>query len=285
MERKKYIDFHMHTEFSDGVATPEHLARIAALNELDLIAVTDHDKIDGYERCKREGEKWGLIVIPGVEISTDKYHILGLGINPKSIQFNNFLDYSAEQQKKVTMARVEFLRDQGVPITLEKLERAFPYSRLGKCNLLWTMMQDAECIRFFEAKGERLTDALYKKYLKNGSEEEIVDKNTGITSAKAIQEIHQAGGLAILAHPFKDVKNMAEMDELRMLGLDGLEIQLNYNGRNEPFRKYAKKNNLLITFGSDYHAGLFGRTMLDGKSDGKNVLYLRLEEALGLRIK
>jgi len=147
MERKKYIDFHMHTEFSDGVSSPEHLARVAALNELDIIAITDHDKIDGYERCKKEGEKWGLVVIPGVEVSTDKYHILGLGIDPGLDNLREFLSYSAEQQKAVTKKRVDFLAKQGIPITIEKLEKAFSYSRLGKCNLYMAMLQDIECRR------------------------------------------------------------------------------------------------------------------------------------------
>jgi len=285
MERKKYIDLHMHTEFSDGVAAPEHLARIAALNELDIIAITDHDKIDGYERCKREGEKWGLKVIAGVEVSTNKYHILGLGINPESKQFNDFLDYSAKQQREVTAKRVNFLAKQGIPITLEKLEKAFPHSRLGKCNLYMAMLQDVECRKFFENREEKLTDRLYKQCLKEDGDKELVDKNTRVTCAIAINEIHQAGGLAIIAHPFKEVKDMAEMDELRRLGLDGLEIQLNYNGRNEPFRKYAEENKLLVTFGSDWHGGLFGRIMLDGKSDGQNILYSKLAEALGLEIE
>ena len=219
----------MHTEFSDGVASPEYLARIAAINELNIIAVTDHDKVDGYERARVEGEKWGLLVIPGVEVSTDKYHILGLGINPASRQFRDFLSYSAAEQKKVTTARVDFFRMSGAPITLEKIEKYFPYSRLGKCNLLWTMMQNPECRQFFEEKGERLSESLYKQYLKDVGGNEIVDKNTSMTPARAIQEIHQAGGLAIIAHPTKDIEDIAEMDELKKLGLDGLEIQLNYN--------------------------------------------------------
>ena len=284
-QKPKYIDFHSHTEFSDGVSSPEHLARFAALQELDIIAVTDHDKTDGYERARVEGEKWGLLVIPGVEVSTDKYHILGLGINPNSAQFDEFLAYSNLEQKKVTNARIDILKRQGVPINLEKLELVFPHSRLGKCNLYMAMLQDSECRRYFESKGEKLTDALYKKYLKNGGDKEVVDKNTGVTFARAIREIHDAGGIAIIAHPFKDVKDMKEMDDLQAAGLDGLEIQLNFNGRNEPFKEFAKVHNMLVTYGSDWHAGLFGRMMLDGKGKGENMLYPKLAEALGLETK
>lgn len=285
MERPKYIDFHTHTEFSDGVSSPEHLARVAALSELDIIAITDHDKIDGYERCRAEAEKWGVLVLPGVEVSTDKYHILGLGIDPADRQFKQFLDYSAAEQKKVTLARIEVLKEIGIPITLEKLERAFPHSRLGKMNLMMALMQDAECRAYFENRGEKLTDELYKRCLRMGKDGDIVDKNTAITSARTIKEIHSAGGIAFIAHPFKDIQEMRELDLLTNYGLDGIEIQPNHNGRNEIFNKYARSHNLLVTYGSDWHAGLFGRTMLDGKSNGENKLYPRLAEALGLGVK
>ena len=53
------------------------MAQVPKPYQIDVIAVTDHDMIAGYERAKVEGEKWGIQVIPGVEISTDKYHILG----------------------------------------------------------------------------------------------------------------------------------------------------------------------------------------------------------------
>jgi predicted metal-dependent phosphoesterase TrpH len=277
MERKKYIDFHMHTEFSDGVSSPEHVVRAAALQDLDIIAITDHDKTDGYERARVEGNKWGLVIIPGVEISTDKYHILGIGINPKNEEFRKFLEYSASEQRRVCAARSEAFRQMGVPISLEKVEATFPYSRLGKQNLLMTMMQDEDCRKFFETRGEKLTDEVYKRYNKTY---DINDKLTSISCRDAIKSIQCAGGLAFIAHPFKDMKSVSEMDELLALGIDGLEIQPTFNGRNEAFKDYAKQNNLLVTYGSDWHAGLFGREMLNGKGEGINVLYPRLAEAL-----
>ncbi len=285
MERKSttYIDFHLHTEYSDGISSPEHLARVAAMQELDIIAITDHDKMDGYKRCKIEAEKWGLKVIPGVEISTDKYHILGIGINPDSKKFQEFLDYSAQQQKAVTSSRIRLLQKQGVPISLEKLVGLFPDSRLGKMNLLMAMMQDQECRRYFLDKGEKLTEEVYKKYLKNNQgNEEVVDKNTAITPSRAIQEIHDAGGIAIIAHPFKEIKSIDELDILVEEGLDGLEIQPNFNGRNEPFETYALSKKILVTYGSDWHAGLFGREMLSGRNGGKNILYENLKKRLKL---
>lgn len=274
----------MHTEFSDGVSSPEHLARVAAIQELDIIAITDHDKVDGYERARAEGEKWGIAIIPGVEVSTDKYHILGLGINPNSKRLTDFLNHSNQEQRKVSAARIDVLKEQGIPISLEKLEKTFPHSRLGKMNLMMAIMQDEECRAYFADKGEKFGNALYKSYLKAGrGKEEIADKMTSITSDYAIREIHNAGGIAVIAHPFKEIgENMDELDNLRRQGLDGLEIQCKFNGRNEPFREYAKLNDMLLTYGSDWHAGLFGRNILDGKGGGENILCPKLAEALRL---
>jgi predicted metal-dependent phosphoesterase TrpH len=282
-QRQRYIDFHTHTFYSDGIGTPDFNVRLARLSALDYLAITDHDKIDGYYEAKATGEKWQLQVIPGVEVSTDKYHILGLGINPEDIGFLEFLAKSAEQQRKVCEARMAFLQGKGIPITLEKLLRRFPDSRLGKMNILYTMVEDRECQEYFMRTYGRLpNNILYKQILKTQGEKEggkeVVDKDTSITAKIAIEAIHSAGGLAFIAHPYFEVKSMEEMDVLLEYGLDGLEIQPKDNGRNEPFREYAKQHNLLVTYGSDWHGGIFGRMMLD--TNGENILSERLAEAL-----
>lgn len=279
MERKKYIDFHTHTMYSDGIGTPEFNVKLARLSALDYLAITDHDQINGYYEAKAAAEKWQLGIVPGVEISTDRYHILGLGIDVESKGFKEFLRFSAEEQEKVCRARINFFRGLGVPITFDKVKTAFPHSRLGKFNVLMTLDQDKECQEFFMKRYETvLTKEFYDELMKTSKES---DKSTAITSERAIREIQGAGGIAIIAHPFKDIKDMAEMDELRRLGLDGLEIQTNFNGRNEPFRKYALENNLLVTYGSDFHGGLFGRPILN--NEGENVLYEKLAKALKIK--
>jgi len=129
---------------------------------------------------------------------------------------------------------------------------------------------------------------MYKEMLKNENGREVVDKDTSVTPQEAIMQIHRAGGLAFIAHPFKQIKDTRkpgwfawnEMDELRWLGIDGLEIQPKDKEKNNPFRQYAIDNNLLITYGSDWHGGVFGRPPLTDK--GENVLEARLAEALKL---
>lgn len=269
----------MHTIYSDGIGTPEFNVRLARLSALDYLAITDHDKIDGYYEAKAAGEKWQLGIVPGVEVSTDRYHILGLGIDVESKSFKEFLRFSADEQEKVCRGRINFFRGLGVPITYDKVKTAFPHARLGKFNVLMTLDQDRECQEFFMKKyGIVLTKEFYDGLIKTGKES---DKMTAVTSAMAIKEIHSANGVALIAHPFKDIESLVELDELKELGLDGLEVQPNYNGRNKETREYALKNNMLITYGSDFHGGLFGRPILT--NEGENVLDARLAEALGIK--
>lgn len=277
----KYIDLHTHTFYSDGIGTPEINVKNARINGIEILAISDHDKTDGYEEARTWGEKLQVQIIPGTEISTDKYHILGLGIDPNNPNFVNFLNYSAEQQRQVCAKRIDGLREKGVPISLEKVLGVYPKSRLGKMNVWYTMMQDKECQDYFtKHEGKILDYELYNKYLRNTKGKFVEDKMTAITAERAINEIHAAGGIAIIAHPNKDIINMTEMDELLRLGIDGVEVQPAYRAEAEPFRKFAEEHNLLITWGSDYHGGLFGRRLLD---QGENILTDKLAKALRIK--
>ena len=277
---EKHIDFHTHTRYSDGLQTPEELIKVARFNGIDYLAITDHDNVRAHRNARELGRKWGVKIIPGVEVSTDKYHILGLGIDPEAETLKEFLAFSETAQREVCEGRVRGLQEQGIPISLEKVIKYCPESRLGKMNIWYSMAQDEDCRSFFRSRGiPVITYQEYNRYL-DRSNNEVSDKDTDILPAEAIRQIHLAGGKAFIAHPYKQVKNMEEMDLLVSNGLDGLEIQPNHNGRNEPFREYAKQHNLLITYGSDWHGGVFDRAMLTEK--GENVLDTRLAEALGI---
>jgi predicted metal-dependent phosphoesterase TrpH len=278
---KKYIDFHTHTFYSDGIGTPEDNVRIARFNGLDYMTITDHDNLNGIARAQAEGRRWGIGVVVGVEISTDKYHILGLGVDPRNPSFLQFIADSGAEQRKVCEARIDVLRGKGFPITLEKVLKKFPDSRLGKMNIMYAMAEDPECQEHVrKLYGCNITFEMYKEMLKNNQGREIVDKDTSVTPAEAIRQIHVAGGKVFIAHPYFQVKDMEEMEELLRLGLDGLEVQPKDAARNDPFREYAKQNGMLITYGSDWHGGVFCRPALTNK--GENVLDVRLAEALKL---
>ena len=285
MKQEKYFDFHTHTIYSDGLGTPEDNVRVARFNNLDYIAISDHDALNGIPEAKQTGELLSIEVIPGVEVSTNLYHILGLGLNPDNAKFVDFINYSQDNQEAVCKNRINYLQEQGIPISFEKVKNRFPKSRLGKMNIFYTITEDKECKEYFLEKTQgRLEKSMYSSLLKSDNPEiksRLSDKSTNITPEIAIQEIHNTGGLAFIAHPFKEIKSLEELDVLREQGIDGLEIQPGFNEKNDITKGYALKNNMLITYGSDWHGGIFRREMLNNQGD--NIIQERLTEALGLK--
>lgn len=245
-----YVDLHMHTNFSDGRPTPEILVKENAILGLDAIAITDHDTMASYEQAKTAAQRWGLQLIPGVEVTTHDYDILGLNVNPYDKQFQGFLDYSKGLQEAIQEQRIVFLQNHGIPISMEKVREYNPGAKIGRFNIALTIMQDPESRAFLS---QYTNNEIYSVVLKQKGLNDDVDSTHQAGAQETIDAIHRAGGIAIVAHPFKQAKRPQQLDELVMMGLDGLEIQPNYGESNHPFEAYARTKGLMITFGSDCH--------------------------------
>jgi hypothetical protein len=282
MKQRKYIDLHLHSNYSDGLYEPETLVKAVKLKGIDVFALTDHDITSGVERAAKEADKWNIEIIPGVEVSTRKYHILGLNVDIYNQDFQKFLSEVRDIQEDICKKRIDILQDYGVPINFEKVKRNFPFSRIGKCNLFMTLVKDKECSDYILRDiGDKTPREIFNYYLwKNGIAGKI-KKVEEVHSKQAIKKIHDAGGLAIIAHPFKDVDSFYELDKLVGKGIDGLEVQPNYCQENEPFKKYAQEKGLLVTYGSDYHGPIFDRNLLER---GENIMDEELEDKLSKEI-
>jgi hypothetical protein len=261
-----YIDLHTHTIYSDGEDYPEMLIRHAALRGVDELAVTDHDTTVAYDECKRWGERFGIKVIPGVEVTTKHYHILGLGVNPRDEGLKMLLSRSLSCRVQKVQRYVDTLREEGIPITREKIDVAFPASPVGRWKLVLAMMQDAECRAHLKSINSTAYRTLHERV------KEIDDsmlKGPYVGVQETIDAIHGAGGIAIVAHPFVKLTDPSDLSELVGLGLDGLEVQPHFGEKNLPFIEYAREHKLIITCGSDYHGWtqptrtLLGRDMED----------------------
>ncbi|MFA6088332.1 MAG: PHP domain-containing protein [Candidatus Woesearchaeota archaeon] len=252
----KGCDFHMHSYLSDGVNSIEHLIDKARKNGLKKIAITDHDMTYSYELAKEilaKNEITDLIVIPGVEISTDDYHILGLNIDPH----NESLEEVLHINREFCIARSEImcknLKNAGYDISFDKVHNLHPNTkRLGKFHIA-DYLAKFETGRIKKENGNDISiQNVIKSYLKKGKVGYVNSMN--IFSNQAIPAIHNAGGIAVLAHPSLDVKEMSEIDSLVKIGLDGIEMQPNYSAKDYlPFYNYAKAKGLVITHGSDFH--------------------------------
>ena len=91
MTDKKYIDFHSHAKYSDGVDDPTTLIRSMKLRCIDVMSITDHDTLRGYFNAIDEAKKWNIELIPGTEVSTTVFHILGLNVQRENLDFHIFL--------------------------------------------------------------------------------------------------------------------------------------------------------------------------------------------------
>lgn len=240
----------MHTRYSDGALRPEEIVSESASNGIEVMAITDHDITAGYNEGKREADAWDVKLLTGVEISTPNYHILGLDFDIDNKGLQDLLSYSRECQEEIVRRRSEKLQEVGIPITVDKVKQYFPESRLGKVNLTITLMKDPDCREFYQ--GMNLRDVL-RNYLSKGTVGGNIEYPAEVTPKQAIEAIHEANGVAIIAHPAKDVKDMKELDELVKLGINGLEIQPNFIEDYDEFKEYALEHKLLVTYGSDYH--------------------------------
>ncbi|HLD37321.1 MAG TPA: PHP domain-containing protein [Candidatus Nanoarchaeia archaeon] len=279
MEQKKYIDLHTHTAYSDGISSPRELVTAAKLKGTNILALTDHDTIAGYEEAKNEAERWGLGLISGAELTTPKYHLLALNFDAENRKILEMLDYSKSVQEDTCRRRTLLLADYGMPIGIEKVKQYFPKSRLGKYNILMTMLLDRECRQWIHQRHNNASaEELMSFYLRKGGVAGSLKNRGGVETGDAIKIVHNAGGIAILAHPPLDVGDISEVELLRMQGMDGIEVQLNFYEKGyKMYEDYAKQNELLVTYGSDYHGPSFTRPLL-GRNG--NIASRALEERL-----
>ncbi|MEM6561771.1 MAG: PHP domain-containing protein [Planctomycetota bacterium] len=254
--RPLYCDLHAHSTASDGTDAPAALVRKAKAAGLSAIALTDHDTVAGCAEADREARKLGIDFLPGIEVSClyprpGVIHLLGYGVDihaPALRSLTDALQSAREQRNAELLAK---LQGAGVSITMDELLEAAGGGQIGRPHFAQVLTE-----RGYVAH----PNLAYRWYLGEGSHLQV--RREEPTPAEAIQRIHEAGGVAVLAHPKQLRKDnfaqlRAEVADLARLGLDGIETI--YNDHRESFTHeldlLAKAHNLLRTGGSDYHGG------------------------------
>jgi predicted metal-dependent phosphoesterase TrpH len=285
------IDLQMHSTFSDGSMSPTELVEEAVSLNLHAIALTDHDTIDGVPEFMEAGEKHGLNVVPGVEISVDTklpnnghMHILGLFIDPFSQELKGTLDFLRNARNERAEKILQKLADLGVPVTLEELLVEAGEGSIGRPHIAKIMVRKG-----FVENIQKAFDV----YLKKGGPA-YVDK-VKLGEEDALKMIKNSGGLAILAHPhlmkfdtFEETRE--KIMHLREFGLDGFEVYYSAMPAEytEKLLELAESKNYAISGGSDYHgANKDGIYMGTGKGNLNipDSVYQNLKEKWELMIK
>jgi len=248
-------DLHCHTRLSDGSLGIEDLIILANKMGVDTIAITDHDCLAGTVRGKIIGERHGVTVVPGVELSAfdikreRKVHLLCyLSENPDRLEGlcrRNSLARRKAGQFMVLKAAQKY------PITPEfVIKCAAGSTNIYKQHILHALMESGFTTEIFG----NMYDELFSS--KNPENISVPPKFPDVF--EVLEAIHESGGIAVLAHPsFYDSFDL--IDELIEAGLDGVEVWHPQNSAEdtEKLIEIAKKNNLLMTGGSDFH-GMYG---------------------------
>ena len=242
-------DLHVHTTASDGRLTPEEIVQKASRIGLDVIAITDHDSVDGIERALDEARDFPeLTVIPGVEINASspegEVHILGYYVDHKDPAFTCYLAELRDSRLERGRKMVAKLADLGVNIDWESVLSLAEGGAVGRPHIAQVMK---EC-GFVSSLREAFTDYIGR----NGPA--YVERRKS-TPHEASTMILRAGGLPVLAHP-ADIEGLDLLvGDLKGAGLAGLEIYYsNYSPTKiARLQKIAAKHGLIGTGGSDYH--------------------------------
>ncbi len=276
------IDLHIHTTASDGTFTPEEVVREASRIGLAAVAITDHDTAAGYARAAAEGENCGLEVVPGIEISTkfrSAVHILGYYIDAQSPALGEVLDWMHRDREERNVKLCAMLRESGVDIDIERMHARFG-DLVGRPHFAEIMIENG--------MARDMNDAFERLLNKN---KPFFIPRQFLPIERSIEIIREAGGTAVLAHPFQYRLDDAALRELiehcMESGLEGMECR--YSGYDAAQTAYlealAAEYGLVRTGGSDFHGAIKGEIRLGEGKGGLNVPYAFLEELRSRRAK
>jgi len=254
----KKIDLHIHTTYSDGYYSPQDILILAKNKKLSTISITDHDTIDVYlkDNIIEKAKELELEIIPGVEISTEhndsEIHILGYNFDIYNKKLNDVLNFIITERVNRVKRIIKKLNSNGIDITFEELEKLHKSTTYGRPHVADMMIRKGYIKNIYEAFTYHIGINCY-----------AYEKKIHISPKIAIDIIHEAGGIAIMAHPNKT--NEEILNYLINSGIDGFEIihPSHTNSIKNNLKKLVDYYFLLETGGSDFHGG--------NKNDNENL--------------
>lgn len=247
-----YVDLHVHSNASDGTLPPKDVVAYAASKNLKAIALTDHDTAAGIPQARQAAARFGLELIPGIELSCfyggTEIHILGFFIDETSPALMEGLRRMVEVREARNQAMIECFQKDGFDITLEGLRHENPD----------TVVTRAHFARLLVEKGYAPSmDKAFRKYLQYGGR--YCTRKDVVSPEQSMELLQRCGAWPCLAHPMQYHLGYAQIEalvsQLKDMGLKGLEV---YHPSQNPhqsqeLKKIAKKFGLLPSGGSDFH--------------------------------
>ena len=243
------VDLHIHSAASDGRYTPAEIVRMAVAAGLTVIALTDHDTIDGLVPAIEAAREFpALTLISGVELSTDipsgEVHVLGYFIDYTDQEFKASLERMRNSRANRADKMVTKLKELGCNIELERVKEIAGNGALGRAHVAQALLEKGYISSFKDA---------FTKYIGHDCPAYVAREK--LTPAEAVKLVLKANGLPVLAHPYTALNPEEVIKELKTGGLVGMEVY--YAGylpsEMNILLNMAEKYGLIPTGGTDYH--------------------------------
>ncbi|HSZ05499.1 MAG TPA: PHP domain-containing protein [Solirubrobacteraceae bacterium] len=260
------FDLQSHSTHSDGTLGAAEVVRRAADAGVELLALSDHDTISGVSEAIAEGERVGVRVVPAVEISAvdagspvpRELHILGYDIDHTGpVMTDRLADFLADREKRTLRMR-DALREVGFELDEAEIEQRIAEGKpIGRPHLAGAVLRAPANAERLQSEGIDDVGSLIRGYLIEGKPAFRLRETP--TVAEAVQAIHDAGGVAIWAHPFWDISDpdevLSTIDRFVALGIDGVEAFYITHTREqtELLARRCAELGLLTTGSADFH--------------------------------
>jgi predicted metal-dependent phosphoesterase TrpH len=269
------IDLHTHTTCSDGALTPEQLFHKARERGIVAMSITDHDTAQAAREDATLAAQQGLEFVTGIEISAfdtkqnKEYHVLGYYFDAHHPDILRYEAYCREQRLHRAERIVERLHDKGVPLTMESVLKHAATGVLGRQHIALALCAEGYT---------HTTKQAFVKYLAN-DRPAFVEK-WHFSVQEAIDLIHLAGGVAVLAHPARTIHGLTLVNMVKS-GLDGIEVvhPAHDLALRRTYEQFAKGYCLFMTGGSDYHGNKYGDENHFGKTGIPREYYNTLQRS------
>ena len=243
------VDLHTHTTASDGKLTPTQLVQLAKKVGLVAVAITDHDTVEGIEEALQAGRRFGIEVVPGIELSTryeDKdIHILGYFIDHRDREFRDALKRFQNIRLERAKRMVEKLKELGIEISIEDVLRfAKNAASIGRPHVAQAIVS--------RGYAHDIQDA-FDKFIAHDRPAYV--PKFKLNTLDGIEFIRRAGGVPVIAHPglSTDPDFVEYLAKKRLIS--GIEV---WHPEHTPehvkiYYEIAERYRLIKTGGSDFH--------------------------------
>ena len=245
------VDLHTHSSASDGQYAPQELVCLAKQHGLNVLALTDHDTLDGLGEAILAGEQVGLHILRGIELGALEHrnlHILGYGFSADAPHLSAFCQKMKQMRHERKHRIISFLKEKNIHISLSEVEELAGTAPIGRPHFAQVMLRHGYVSTLREA---------FDRYL-DTEEYQQIDRFKECARL-CIETIHADGGKVSFAHPYQLKMENAELEkqlkELVSYGLDAIEC---YYPKHTPeqtafYFSLAEKYGLHVTGGSDFH--------------------------------